>query len=165
MHDGSADGSYGPLKLFGSKGHYRNLLIGFPVGFIMPFITFYAAKYFKSKHIRALHPVAICMGRIEWGAYNISHQLPGVIMTWISWAWIKPRYLAFWARYNYVLYSAFTTGVAIAAIIIFFGLHISKTELEWWGNTVPYAGCDHKGCPRLPLPEVGYFGPAPGTFK
>ncbi|BEJ16019.1 hypothetical protein CspHIS471_0506240 [Cutaneotrichosporon sp. HIS471] len=158
-------GTYGPLRLFGPDGHYKTLLIGFPVGFVLPFITFFLTKKFKSKFIRSFHPVAMTYGALSWAPYNMSHQLPGVIMTYISWAIIKPRFLAFWARYNYILYSAFVTGVAFAAIVIFFALQVPEVSVTWWGNTVPYAGCDHKGCVRMKVPEIGYFGPEPGTFK
>lgn len=158
-------GTYGPLKLFGPNGHYKKLLIGFPVGFVLPFMTFYASKWTKSRYVRALHPVALCYGGLNWAPYNMSMHLPGLIITWVSWAVIKPRFLAFWARYNYILYSAFTTGVAVSAIIIFFALQIPGKEVVWWGNNVPFEGCDQSGCRRLEIPEVGYFGPAPGTFK
>ncbi|GMK55614.1 hypothetical protein CspeluHIS016_0206700 [Cutaneotrichosporon spelunceum] len=158
-------GSYGPLKLFGPEGHYKTLLIGFPVGLVLPFITFVLTRKVKSKFVRSLHPVAMTYGALSWAPYNMSHQLPGVIMTYISWVIIKPRFLAFWARYNYVLYSAFVTGVAISAIVVFFALQVPEVSLTWWGNTVPYTGCDHKGCVRMNVPEIGYFGPAPGTFK
>lgn len=132
-------GTYGPLKLFGPNGHYKTPLIGFPVGFALPFITFFINKKFKGKKIRALHPVAMTYGALSWAPYNMSHQLPGVVMTYISWAIIKPRFLAFWARYNYILYSAWMTGVAIAAIVIFFALQIPEVSVDWWGNKVPYA--------------------------
>lgn len=71
-------------------------------------------------------------------------------------------------RYNYVLASAFPTGIAVTAIIIFFALQIPKggLELNWWGNEIVNAGCDgNGGCPLYDtLPDVGYFGPAKGTF-
>ena len=37
-------------------------------------------------------------------------------------------------------------------------------KLEWWGNTVSYAGVDGKGVGLLPIPERGYFGLEKGEF-
>lgn len=79
----------------------------------------------------------------------------------------RPRYTEFWAKYNYVLASSFPTGIAVTAVIIFFALQIPKggLEIDWWGNNVVNEGCDGAGgCPLLDIPDVGYFGPAPGFY-
>ncbi|KAK9233999.1 hypothetical protein V1525DRAFT_414509, partial [Lipomyces kononenkoae] len=52
------------------------------------------------------------------------------------------RYLAWWEKYNYVLSSALDAGVAFSAIIIFFAVNYHPKKLNWWGNTVSYAGVD-----------------------
>lgn len=73
-----------------------------------------------------------------------------------------------WAKYNYVIAAAFPTGIAVTAVIVFFGLEIPKggIAVTWWGNTVSYQGCEGAGgCPRLvPSNVTGYFGPPLGTF-
>ena len=72
-------------------------------------------------------------------------------------------------RYNYVLASAFPTGIAVSAVIIFFALQIPKggLSIDWWGNNVVGLGCDGQGgCPLYSdLPEQGYFGPPQGQFN
>jgi len=158
-------GTVSPKRLFGPGGRYTALLAGFPVGFVMPFMTFYLRKLFpKVNWIRALHPVMICSGNLLWAPYNLSYFWPMVMMTIISWQWIKPRYLAFWSRYNYVLAASWTAAIAIAAIVIFFGLQIPDVSIDWWGNNAD-TGCEAKACPRLHVPDGGYFGGAPGTFN
>jgi hypothetical protein len=91
-----------------------------------------------------------------------------VMTTTISWKFIKTRYLAFWSKYNYILASAFGCGIAISGIIQFVVLGFlpdDKAFPIWWGNA-DEVGCNVRGtCPLLPIPEVGYFGPTPGTFK
>ena len=72
--------------------------------------------------------------------------------------------LTIFSRYNFVLAAAWTSGIAIAAIIIFFAISVPGVEIVWWGNTVSSQGCEGEACRRLDIPEVGYFGPAPGTF-
>lgn len=106
----------------------------------------------------------ICIGGIQWAPYNLSNYWPTVVITYISWVYIKKRYLGFWSKYNYVLAAAWMAAIALAAVVIFFGLQIPAVELDWWGNDVSYAGCDSIGCRRLEIPDVGYFGAAPGTY-
>lgn len=55
------------------------------------------------------------------------------------------------------------TGIALAAIVIFFALEIPNVEIDWWGNDVSYLGCEGSACRRFEIPDVGYFGPEPGT--
>jgi hypothetical protein len=71
-------------------------------------------------------------------------------------------------RYNYVLASAFPTGIAFSAVVIFFALQIPKggLSIDWWGNTVTALGCEgESGCPLYAnLPDAGYFGAPKGQF-
>ena len=124
----------------------------------------------RSERLRQIHPVMLAAGPSTWGApYNMSFFIGNVYITWLSFQYIKKRYLPFWAKYNYIIAAAFPCGIAFSALVIFFALEIPNGGLaiNWWGNTVPYAGCDGMGgCPRYTtLPEVGYFGGAPGTFS
>jgi hypothetical protein len=50
---------------------------------------------------------------------------------------------------------------------MFFVLQLPKggVVIDWWGNNVVALGCEGQGgCPNLPIPDVGYFGPAPGEY-
>lgn len=76
------------------------------------------------------------------------------------------RYTAWWQKYNYLIEAGFDIGVAVSAIVMTFALSWNKIQLKWWGNTISTAGIDfvsyNQNGGLLPLPEVGYFGPAPG---
>lgn len=155
----------GPHKLFGPRGHYKGLLAGFPIGFLLPFITLGLRRAFPRVHwFRNLHPVMICVGGLQWAPTNISYIWPGLVVSWVSWRYIKPRYLAFWSRYNYVLAASWSAAVAIAAIIIFFAVQLPDVSIDWWGNTAD-TGCEAEACVRLALPDKGFFGPDPGNFS
>nr|XP_031859239.1 OPT family small oligopeptide transporter [Kwoniella shandongensis]KAA5526311.1 OPT family small oligopeptide transporter [Kwoniella shandongensis] len=157
-------GTLSPNRLFGPGRRYNALLIGFPVGFVLPFICrFLQNRFPKQQWLRQLHPVMICAGGLLWAPYNYANFLPAVYITCFSWLYIKKRYLAFWSKYNYVLAAAWMTAIALAAIVIFFGLQIPAIELDWWGNSAYAQGCEGVACPRLEVPEVGYFGPEPGS--
>jgi hypothetical protein len=76
------------------------------------------------------------------------------------------RYTAWWQKYNYLIEAGFDIGVAVSAIVQTFALNWSNIDLKWWGNTVSTAGIDYVNYNQngglLPIPKVGYFGPAPG---
>ncbi|KAJ4299954.1 hypothetical protein N0V90_005202 [Kalmusia sp. IMI 367209] len=128
-------GTVGPRKVFGSGGMYTWLLIGFPIGVILPLVVFVARKYFpKQRWLRDIHPPAIFYGGI------------------------------YYAPYNYVLSAAFSSGVAIAAIVIFFALQMQHKSLDWWGNEVIEKGCEGDPCARLVLGDGEFFGPRMGEF-
>lgn len=78
--------------------------------------------------------------------------------------YIKPRYLAFWSKYNFVLSAAFSSGIAIAAIIMFFALQWNSLSLDWWGNSVTAQG--YEGSPRRlhKLAPRETFGPPKGSW-
>jgi hypothetical protein len=51
--------------------------------------------------------------------------------------YIRDRYRGWWSKYNYVLSAALDSGLALATIVIFFALTMTKTEApKWWGNNV-----------------------------
>ena len=120
----------------------------------------------KREWLRQIHPVMICSGPANWGSpYNFSYYWPNVMVVYLSFQVIRKRYLAFWAKYNYVIAAAFPAGIALSAILIFFCLQIPKggLSINWWGNSVSYEGCEGTACVRMVIPEVGYFGQAPGS--
>ncbi|KAL7421661.1 hypothetical protein Q5752_003430 [Cryptotrichosporon argae] len=159
-------GTIGPKKLFGATGRYKALLAGFPVGFAMPFLLWGLQRAFpRQKWLRQIHPVMICAGALNWAPYNFMYFWPTVPLTLVSWVYVKRRYLAFWSKYNYVLAAAWSAGIAVAAVVIFFAVEIPGVELDWWGNDVSFQGCEDSACVRFEIPDIGYFGPAPGTFN
>lgn len=78
------------------------------------------------------------------------------------------RYTAWWQKYNYLIEAGFDIGIAVSGIIQTFALNWSNITLTWWGNTIATAGIDYRSYNQngalLPIPKVGYFGPAPGHY-
>lgn len=58
----------------------------------------------------------------------------------------------------------FSAGIAISAIVQFFGVTYQGVTLDWWGNGVVSMGCEDHDCVLKMLPEGEYFGPAPGEL-
>ena len=161
-------GTISPKRLFGAGKRYNMMLLGFPLGVVIVLAHWALRKKWpRSEFLRQVHPVMITAGPSTWGSpYNMSYFIGNVYVVWLSFQFIRKRYLAFWVKYNYVLAASFPAGIAISALVIFFALSIPKggLSIDWWGNNYPYEGCDGLGgCPNLVVPDVGYFGAAPGS--
>jgi hypothetical protein len=162
-------GTLGPARLFGKGGRYSLMLLGFPVGLCTVLVYWALRKKFpKNEWLRQLHPVMIFNGGAYWGPpLNMSYFIGNLYITVFSFQFIRKRYTAFWAKYNYVLAASFPAGIAICALVIFFGTAIPKdgayATISWWGNDVLGVGCEAGGCPRLTLAEGEVFGKPVGS--
>ncbi len=157
-------GTIGPKKVFGAGGQYTALLAGFPLGLLLPVVFYVLQKRYRVRWMRQIHPVALLYGPLNWAPYNMSYMFSAVWISWLSWIWCKNRYLGFWSKYNFVLSASFSSGIAIAAIVIFFSLQYNQVELKWWGNDITGAGCEGSACSLYTLAHGETFGPGPGPF-
>lgn len=146
-------GTIGPLKVFGHNGQYGTLLLGFPLGIIVTLLIWLSIKYCPARYsklkrvLRQLHPVALFFGGVNFAPYSFSYAWPAVPVAWLSWIYVRSRYLAFWSKYNFVLSAAFSAGIAIAGIVMLFSVQWAELEVSWWGNNQPYEGCEASGAP------------------
>lgn len=108
--------------------------------------------------------MALIYGGLYWAPYSLSYVIPAVPIAWLSWIWLKNRYLGLWSKYNFVLSASFSSGIAIAAIVMFFSLQWKGVSLDWWGNNVVSQGCEGDACVLKTLAEGDHFGPGPGEF-
>ncbi|PSK37589.1 OPT family small oligopeptide transporter [Candidozyma pseudohaemuli] len=159
-------GVIGPKKVFG--GLYPVLQWCFLIGFLLVIPCVLLKKYFnRNSFVKYFHPVLVIQGFILWAPYNLSYITPGLYVSWTFMSYIKRRYEAWWAKYNYILAGGLTAGIAFSSIIIFFALQYHSKLVVWWGNTVNKQGLDYIGPARLnatlEAPE-GYFGPRVGNF-
>ncbi|CAK7274168.1 hypothetical protein SEPCBS57363_006024 [Sporothrix epigloea] len=186
-------GTIGPKKVFGSDGQYTALLIGFPIGVVVPIIFWYLHKRLRDhedaqsvdadgnvidnsdgesetssvsalRWARQIHPIAILYGGASLTPYNIGYIWPMVPFAYASWIWVHDRYLAFWSRYNYVLSASLSTAIALSGIIAFFALEYNDIYVNWWGNKIVSVGCELEACTRLTLADGEHFGPGVGEF-
>ncbi|KAL7816243.1 OPT domain-containing protein [Trichoderma gracile] len=159
-------GTVGPKKIWGVGGQYSETLLGFPLGVAVVVVFWLLGRRFpKNRVLRATHPVALLNGGILWAPYNMTYLLPAVPVALFSWVYIKGRFLALWSKYNFVLSAAFSAGIAISAIVQFFGVTYQGVEVDWWGNSVVSMGCEDHDCILKALPQGEYFGPAPGSYN
>ncbi|KAH9824567.1 small oligopeptide transporter [Teratosphaeria destructans] len=157
-------GLIGPKRLYSVGTIYSGLLHFFWIGALMPIITWALWKYYKKDWLKNINWPLIFVG-----TYNVP---PATGINYSSWAivnlifnhWIKEKFYAWWAKYNYILAAGLDFGTAISGIIIFFAVSYPGYSFpDWWGNTVYLNTADGDSASWLPLPDRGYFGAANGT--
>jgi len=160
-------GTIGPKKIFGIGGMYSLLLLGFPLGIVISLGFWFVKKKFpKQTWLRQVHPVVMMMGATHWAPYNVGYIWPAVPLAWLSWHYIRKRWLGLWSKFNFLLSSSLSASIAIAGLVMFFAVQWPGYELKWWGNEVSYRGCEGKldPCRWLRLDKHEYFGPRIGEF-
>ncbi|KAF7365747.1 OPT-domain-containing protein [Mycena venus] len=155
-------GTLGPKRMFGAGGIYNSLLYCFLIGALLPIPVYLLRKRFKA--LEYLHFPVLITGGLIWAPGTMANVWPAVPVGYFFNVFVKKRYLAWWSKYNYITTTAFSAAIAISAVVIFFALQWPNVEINWSGNTRPFAGCDGDGCPLLPIPESGTFGPVVGEF-
>lgn len=172
-------GIIGPKRIFDHEYPVLKwmFLLGAGVGFLFWAIQFGIPEFLRYKYpeksrvitkyqriLTQAHPLIIVNGFLNWAPFNLSFMTSTLYVA-IGFNWfIKRRFLAWWRKYAYVFSAAMDTGVALSAIVIFFAVQYNDYALSWWGNNVSNAGVDGSTIPTPPLPDVGYFGPGPGTY-
>ncbi|KAK9467165.1 OPT oligopeptide transporter protein-domain-containing protein [Lipomyces arxii] len=156
-------GVIGPDRTFNQI--YPVLKYSFLIGALGVF-PFIALRKWGPKKLKFLHPVLLLNGISRWGTtYNLSYYTPGLYFAYVFMYHIRRYYLAWWTKYNYILTSALTAGVAFSGILIFCSITITQTEISWWGNTVSESGVDAARAATLLALEPGEsFGLQVGEF-
>ncbi|KAK9462057.1 OPT oligopeptide transporter protein-domain-containing protein [Lipomyces oligophaga] len=128
--------------------------------------SFYFLRRWFPQYLKYFHPVVFMSGMNRFGAtYNVAYFTPGFYCSFVFMYFIRKRYLAWWTKYNYILSSGLTAGMAYSGILIFFALQYTKKTVTWWGTSVSSAGVDGGGvATRLTAPVEG-FGPEIGSWS
>ncbi|KAK9318825.1 OPT oligopeptide transporter protein-domain-containing protein [Lipomyces orientalis] len=144
---------------------YPALKNAFWIGAVIA-IPFALAQLRWPQKMKGINPALMGYGTIFWGAtYNLTYYIPGVYMSFFFMYYIRRRYTGWWTKYNYILTSGLSAGVAFAGIVIFAGLQYTQTSIPWWGNKVYAAGVDYaRTASLLKIPAEG-FGLKPGEFS
>ncbi|KAK9458853.1 OPT oligopeptide transporter protein-domain-containing protein [Lipomyces oligophaga] len=129
-------------------------------------IPFALLKLKYPQKTKFIHPALIFSGVAFWGwSNNFTYYIGGFYCATFFMYYLRRRYSSWWTKYNYIIASGLTAGVAFSGIIIFFALQYTQTTLEWWGNDVVSAGVDYaRSAGLLPVPEGG-FGLKVGEFE
>ncbi|KAK9453083.1 OPT oligopeptide transporter protein-domain-containing protein [Dipodascopsis uninucleata] len=155
-------GVIGPERVFSKL--YPKLKYSFLIGVLVVPPFFLMTRFFP-KLMKHAHPILLANGAATWGqTYNLSYFTTGLYASLLFMWYLKSRYLPWWSKYNYVLTAAFSSGIALSAVVVYFAFDYKAVNLKWWGNTVSRAGVDGaKSGTILPIPKEG-FGLVPGTY-
>ncbi|KAK9315040.1 OPT oligopeptide transporter protein-domain-containing protein [Lipomyces starkeyi] len=93
------------------------------MGFLLAFPLHIIKRLFRDK-LRYVNPMLIVGGMVSWAPYNLSYYTPGFYVSIAFMYVIRRRYMAWWEKYNYILHSGLTSGVAFGALIIFFRYNV-----------------------------------------
>ncbi|KAF7291048.1 OPT oligopeptide transporter [Mycena chlorophos] len=158
-------GVIGPKRIFSHGELYYSLTYFFLLGAIMPFLAWLVHLKWPNSWIRYLNfpvifsgtgaiPPATATNYVTWG-------IVGFIFQYV----IRRRHFSWWTKYNYVLSAAMDSGVAVAAVLIFFMLEYPRsgtiganTVQTWWGNTVYTTTIDGQGIPYKQVAPGETFG-------
>ncbi|KAJ3508146.1 hypothetical protein NLJ89_g5912 [Agrocybe chaxingu] len=159
-------GVIGPARQFSKGQVYYALTFFFLVGFVCPVITYLFSLKFPNSWLRYLNFPVIFSGTGLIPPASAVNYVPWAIVGFTFQYAIRRRHFSWWTKYNYVLSAALDSGVAIAAVLIFFMLQYPRngtigenTIQKWWGNTIYMNTADAAGTPLLTVAEGDFFGP------
>lgn len=133
-------GEIGPAKVFG--GIYPVLKWCFLLGAVMVIPMAMFKKYGPRNLTRSFQPTIILGGFLSYAPYNLLYFTGGLYLSYAFMYHIKRHYTMWWEKYNYILTSALSAGVAFSALLIFFTVQYDRGELNWWGNSISNVGIE-----------------------
>ena len=159
-------GVIGPHKVF--SGVYPVLKWCFLLGFLLVFPCL-AFKYYGPKKLtRYFNPTIIIGGFLLYAPYNLLYYTGGLYLSYFFMYYVKKNYILWWEKYNYILTSALSAGVAFSALLIFFTVKYDSLHINWWGNEVFNYGAEGDNGPlswiSVESAPEGYFGLRRGEF-
>jgi OPT family oligopeptide transporter len=122
---GSVWGAIGPARFFGTGSPYFILLLGFPIGFLLPLIPFLMNKWKPSSFWKLIHFPLLTQG-IPSGTNQAIVVVPFIIAFIFNFVIIKSN-KEWWKKYNFILSCALDTSVAIATLVIIFWKQVGSS--------------------------------------
>ncbi|SAM03355.1 hypothetical protein [Absidia glauca] len=128
-------GLIGPGKFFASSSLYAFLPYFLLIGFLLPIPFWLLARRFPNSWVRYISIPVVMLGPAPYPPAPTTAGTSFALVGFVFNFFVKRRYNAWWRKYNYVLSAALDSGVAIAAIVIFFAFQYSNISFPtWWGN-------------------------------
>ncbi|KAI0367875.1 small oligopeptide transporter [Pilatotrama ljubarskyi] len=159
-------GVIGPQRQFSHGQIYYGLLFFFLVGAAAPLLSYLAARRWPNSIMKYVNFPVIFSGVGYIPPASALNYVPWTIVAFVFNYVIRRRHFSWWTKYNYILSAGLDSGVAIAAILIFFCLQYpangtigENSIVVWWGNVVSTKTADYNSTALLPVPaDRGFFG-------
>ncbi|KAJ3169035.1 hypothetical protein HK101_011578 [Irineochytrium annulatum] len=141
---GAIWGAIGPARFFGPGSPYVNLLWGFLVGAVLPFIPYTLHRAFPNGYWHLVNIPVIAVISFDAGVTNSMIISSLVISITVNFFLKKYRH-AWWKKYAYVMSAAFDAGLAFALAVIFSAFqsnpYYSIVFPNWGGNRADFENC------------------------
>ncbi|KAF9410344.1 hypothetical protein BGZ94_001675 [Podila epigama] len=145
-------GVIAPERMFGTSSIYHPLMYFFVFGLLIPIPFYLIARRWPGTFLDKIHtPVLLTSTGMMPPARP--YQYANWLLVGFTFQFCVKRYHTDWYhRFNYVLSAALDSGVAIAALVIFFSLQMHNVNFpSWWGT-------DMNHCP---LDRANFYGHIP----
>lgn len=110
-------GSIGPARFFGSETPYFSLLLGFPIGFVLPFLPWLANRFYPSQYWQLINvPLLTSFGN-NVGAIQ-AVIIPVAIIGFTTQFYMKRNHTKWFDKYNFLLSIALDSGMAISVLVL-----------------------------------------------
>ncbi|KAJ1956537.1 hypothetical protein EC988_001293 [Linderina pennispora] len=128
-------GVVGPKEYFSKHSVYHSVPYFLLIGFLLPIPIYFVYRWKPQSWIRHVHIPVMMLGPGPYPPAPTS-ELPTWVAIGLVFNGIIKRYRnRWWRKFNYVLSAGLDSGVAIAALVIFFALQNQETHFpNWWGN-------------------------------
>ncbi|ORX73559.1 OPT superfamily oligopeptide transporter [Linderina pennispora] len=128
-------GVVGPKEYFSKHSVYHSVPYFLLIGFLLPIPVYFVYRWKPQSWIRHVHIPVMMLGPGPYPPAPTS-ELPTWVAIGLVFNGIIKRYRnRWWRKFNYVLSAGLDSGVAIAALVIFFALQNQETHFpNWWGN-------------------------------
>lgn len=133
-------GEIGPAKVF--SGLYPVLKWCFLLGVVLVFPCYWLKKNGPKSLTRYFHPTIIIGGFLMYAPYNLLYFTGGFYLSYLFMYYVKKNYILWWEKYNYIMTSALSAGVAFSALLIFITVQYDFSTLDWWGNRISDQGIE-----------------------
>ncbi|KAJ3100620.1 hypothetical protein HDU97_002108 [Phlyctochytrium planicorne] len=151
LNAGAIWGAIGPARFFGPGSPYQWTLIGFGIGFVLPFIPWLLHKIFPNGYWHLVNiPLIVVFPGTGVGSSRselITPLLIGIVVNYF----VKKHRHVWWKKYAYTMSAGLDSGLAITLTAIFLAFQFgigAKTESEgsrpmpfWALNRFDGEGC------------------------
>ena len=114
---GTIWGAIGPARMFGPGSVYNPLLLGFPIGLLLPVIPWLANKFYPSKLWHYINFPILFSNLGLTGRDNAVIVMPFIVATIFQWYLYNHKY-AWWSKYNYTMSAALDAGTSFATLLV-----------------------------------------------
>ncbi|KAJ3276094.1 hypothetical protein HDV01_006264 [Terramyces sp. JEL0728] len=118
INAGGIWGAIGPARFFGKGSPYYSLLLGFPIGIVLPFIPWLLNKVVPSKNWHLINIPLLT--QMNFTGQNQGFLTIPFILNIVFNKFIYTYNREWWNKYNFILSVALDSGAAVATLVITF---------------------------------------------